>query len=414
MAINQVLFPVLQKVVVVENRMAANAVVHSSFSLILPSKFDILCTFPMQINYFKQNKIGIVQCEILSELANPPSSRGCCDNLCPLFDKFCFSDPNFSRVFWKFTQGWWLTENSSTAIALSYENRNGCILRRNVVSLDGTVAFSWGSVVKNPKRTNSVSSFLIKGSFSQMSQKEEGGSGAQTSQKRIELERHLTLCQASAISSANNVQKVLITIQKLGHQIEEKEAQSSDLSQKIARETAIQCKCKQKREMTDSDLDDLQCSHEKRKRNLEDEIQCAQLKVNKSRNENDALMQIDFKEAALAQFQIKQQTLETEEKLRKEETFAALAAEPLPSLEAEIVTKRGAIEKLQIEMKVYQSLTEKLKKKRDEAKTLLKEAVCHRDREQEKVFSCRSLMVYFFFDFFFFFPPPDLLERRCC
>ena len=143
LAANQVLFPLLNTVIVVENRQVANHVVE----------------------YFRKEKIGVVQCEILSELPLPTPLPPTDNTLSPLFQGFQFLKPSYSKVFWKFTCRWWIAHDSSLALAMSYEQKTCKIVRRNVVTLNGTLYYSWGSIVQNQKRLEKKTSYLVADSF---------------------------------------------------------------------------------------------------------------------------------------------------------------------------------------------------------------------------------------------------------
>jgi chromosome segregation ATPase len=142
-AANQVLFSLLNSVIVVENREVANFVVE----------------------HFRTNKLGVIRCEILSELPSP-SRIAPCNGLRPLFQEFSFrSSKDIEKVFWKFTRSWWIAETSAVALSKSYEQTSGRTCRRNVVALDGTLYHCWGSIILNKKRLEKISQFLLKDMF---------------------------------------------------------------------------------------------------------------------------------------------------------------------------------------------------------------------------------------------------------
>ena len=367
LAVNQVLFPVLQKVVVVENRAAANAV----------------------INYFKQQRIGVVQCEILSELKSHSPTRAPSDNLTSLFDALHFSDQKFGKVFWKFTHSWWLAESCESALSLSFDSRDGHVSRRNVVSLGGTVAYSWGSVLKNLSRIDKISSLAIKDCFpTPLPPTTVPSSQDHSRQKLSELEKNVCDCNTSLQSIEQEIKKLMEETQNIDQKIEEIAVQSSELDQKSRRIASDQSTLETKIEMTDSEIENLSKSHKKRKADIDDRICGAQSRFDEIKHKHDQTEtkgRTELGEEALEVYRVQQSVRDLEEQLKKEELVVSMTSKSMSSLEGEISKKQDEIENITMELKVHLSLTKNLKKKREECKNSSKGAIDKRDQLQEKV-----------------------------
>ena len=251
------------------------------------------------------------------------------------------------------------------------------------MSLDGTVAYSWGSVLRNLKRINKISSHVMKDSFPETLPYQE-----ENSQKRSDLEHCVANGEASLESSASDVRKLSQDIQKIDREIEDLGAEASDLSEKFQRESRIRSEFQRRIEMINSEIEKLVKAHEKQKAKLEDLISRSQSKLEEIKKTDEIREATDCKELGeevLEHYLVRQEIHQVEEQLQKEELISSMTSESMSPVEIELSKKRKQIEKIMLELKVQQKLTEKLKKKREEAKGRLREALRERDQQQKRV-----------------------------